>query len=73
MKTSWQSGTGTLECHWSEAVDPAQPHLPSLSETAREAREGGLLPRIPNFAAHSPLGSGEWFVPWSARWQVPHP
>ena len=26
---------------------------------------------LPNFGAHSPLGSGEWIAPWNVRWSVP--
>jgi hypothetical protein len=26
---------------------------------------------VPNFGAHSPLGSGEWIAPWDMRWSVP--
>jgi len=28
-------------------------------------------PAVPDFTTHSLLGSGEWFVPWNARWSVP--
>ena len=28
-------------------------------------------PSVPNFAAHSPLGSGEWIAPWHQRWSLP--
>jgi hypothetical protein len=70
MKTSWQSETRSLECRWFEAGQAVQRVGPQI-EGASESRDRSFLPSIPDFASHSPLGSGEWFAPWSQRWSLP--
>ena len=73
MGTAWQAETGLIECRWSPALEPRNDKPLWLQElSAMESRQG-FSPPLPNFAAHSPFGSGEWFVPWSARWRVPRP
>ena len=72
MKILWQSESGGLVCRWSDLLESDQ----STSPVAREASTGvyaRFVPPMPDFAAHSPLGSGEWFVPWNSRWSVPRP
>jgi hypothetical protein len=67
MMNSWQSESGSLVCRWSGLVEPPSPAvLASLHEGYER-----FVPPMPNFAAHSLLGSGEWFVPWNYRWSVP--
>ncbi len=68
MKTSWQTETGHLECHWFEAGQSVQ--RTGLEESSENA-DRSLSPSIPDFARHSPFGSGEWFAPWNARWSLP--
>jgi hypothetical protein len=75
MNGSWQAEDAHLRFRWSEIGEFA-PYHPDWMEEASNGREPsrqastGSTP-LPNFAAHSPLGSGEWFVPWDARWCVP--
>ena len=69
MKTSWQTDTGHLECRWS---DPGELRRnDSWMHDISEASDRSAVPSIPDFARHSPLGSGEWFAPWNVRWSVP--
>jgi hypothetical protein len=68
MKTSWQTETGHLECRWFEG---GQSVRQTDLEDSPENTDRSFLPSIPNFACHSPLGSGEWFAPWNARWSLP--
>jgi hypothetical protein len=70
MKTAWQTETGSLECRWAGLPDRKPYNSAWFQQASSEAYESALPP-VPDFAAHSPLGSGEWFVPWSARWCVP--
>jgi hypothetical protein len=72
VKISWQGESGGLECRWSNLLDSNQ----SNSSITHEASSGvytSFVPPLPDFAAHSLLGSGEWFVPWNLRWSVPRP
>jgi uncharacterized protein YodC (DUF2158 family) len=68
MKTSWQSETGRLECRWFEGGHSVRQ---TDLEDSPENKDRSFSPSIPDFACHSPLGSGEWFAPWSARWILP--
>jgi len=70
MKTSWQSDSDGLVCLWSVLLDDDQPHSPITLGASTEAY-ASFVPPMPDFAAHSLLGSGEWFVPWRLRWSVP--
>jgi hypothetical protein len=59
MKSSWQTETGHLACHWSEVgqrvlYDPR--YLQVSSET-----HSSYLPPVPDFASHSPFGGASWF------------
>jgi hypothetical protein len=72
MKTSWQIERGGLLCRWFNSEERIQYNVPWLQEASTETY-GKFVEPIPDFAAHSPLGSGEWFVPWDARWSVPRP
>ena len=68
MKASWETETGQLKCHWCEGGQSVQrTGLEEVSET----RDRSLAPTIPDFARHSPLGSGEWIAPWNVRWSLP--
>jgi hypothetical protein len=72
VKISWQGESSGLECRWSNLLDSNQ----SNSSITHEASSGvytSFVPPLPDFAAHSLLGSGEWFVPWNLRWSVPRP
>jgi hypothetical protein len=69
MKSSWQNDTENLSCRWSEVGQRVQYASDWIHETSN--LQSGHLPPVPNFASHSPLGSGEWFVPWRLRWNVP--
>jgi hypothetical protein len=70
MNTGWQTETGSLERRWSALLDRQQYNPAWLERESSEASDS-TLPSTPDFAAHSALGSGEWFVPWNARWSLP--
>jgi hypothetical protein len=63
MKTSWQSDTGHLACHWSE-VDLRDKYDPYWMQETSEV-QSGYLPPLPDFASHSPFGGVAWFQPKS--------
>ncbi len=69
MTLSWQKNTGNLSCLWSEVGQQVQYASDWIHETT--VVQSGHLPPVPDFASHSLLGSGEWFVPWRLRWNVP--
>ena len=70
MATSWQTEADRIVCRWSEAGRHIQYNPPWLQE-ASQSVDKSIPPAIPDFASHSALGSGEWFVPWNARLNVP--
>jgi hypothetical protein len=70
MKASWQSESGGLLCQWSDLLEGDRSKSPITPE-ASTGIYGSFLPPTPDFAAHSPLGSGEWYLPWNSRWIVP--
>lgn len=70
MNTDWQTESGSLECRWSELTERSR-YIPAWFHDAAPETYASVLPPIPDFAAHSPLGSGEWMVPWNARWCLP--
>jgi hypothetical protein len=72
VKISWQGESGGLECRWSGLLDSNQSN-PSITHEASSGVYASFVPPLPDFAAHSLLGSGEWFVPWNLRWSVPRP
>jgi hypothetical protein len=61
MKTSWQSDTGHLACHWSE-VGQRDKYDPCWMKEASEV-QSGYLPPLPDFTSHSPFGGVSWFQP----------
>jgi hypothetical protein len=67
MKIAWQAEAGSLACNWAEALESGRSRPDWLQEASTDV---AATPQIPDFAAHSPLGSGEWIVPWNARWSV---
>ena len=69
MKTSWQAESGGLTCRWSDILEGDTSDSPTTLQSST-GTTGTFVPPMPDFAAHSPLGSGEWFVPWAARWSV---
>lgn len=68
MKASWQIEADGLVCRWSNP----QENTPLTQDASPKVQES-FVQKLPGFAAHSPLGSGEWIAPWSARWSVPRP
>ncbi len=70
MKTSWQMEAGRVVCRWAGTESRVLYNAPWLEEASRSV-DRSVGPAVPDFATHSPLGSGEWFVPWNARWSVP--
>lgn len=70
MNTAWQTETGSLECRWSGLMERTQYTPDWLREASAGPHETVLTP-VPDFAAHSPFGSGEWFVPWNSRLRLP--
>ena len=59
MKSSWQSQTGTLGCHWSE-VGEFVAYRPAWLREESQMR-GSYLEPIPDFASHSAFGGPDWF------------
>jgi hypothetical protein len=70
MKTSWQTEAGHLECRWADLGQQVRRSVPWMHD-ASEGADRSRVSSMPNFAEHSPLGSGEWFAPWSMRWSLP--
>lgn len=70
MQTLWQTGPDGLACRWSEPAEPTPSHLIAIEENPGADFESYLDP-LPDFAAHSLLGSGEWLLPWNVRWSKP--
>jgi hypothetical protein len=70
MNTSWQTANPGIACRWTVPGAERSYDLSWLEES-----QGGLgaieADEHPDFATHSPLGSGEWFAPWNARWSLP--
>jgi hypothetical protein len=61
MRSSWQTETGHLECHWSEVGQRVQYNPDWMQETS-DIQSSYLQP-IPNFASKSPFGGASWFQP----------
>jgi len=60
MTSSWQTQTGHLACRWTEAGQRIQYNPCWMQETSNV--QSGYLPRVPDFASHSPFGGGaDWF------------
>jgi hypothetical protein len=70
MKTSWQTEADRIVCRWSEAGKHVQYNPLWLQDVSRSI-DTRIPTAVPDFTTHSLLGSGEWFVPWNARWSVP--
>jgi hypothetical protein len=70
MQRSWETRAEHLVCRWPEAGKHI-PYNPLWMQEASASVDRTISPAIPNFAARSPLGSGEWFAPWNIRWSVP--
>ena len=70
MSTSWKTEADGILCRWSETGEGVRTDAALLQE-ASAGVDRSVTPGIPDFAAHSPMGSREWFVPWNARWGVP--
>jgi hypothetical protein len=70
VKTSWQTEADQIVCRWTESEERIQYNPPWLQEAARST-DRSARQEVPDFSTHSPLGLGEWFVPWHARWGVP--
>ncbi len=70
VKTSWQTEAGRIVSRWNEAGKRIE-YSPLWLQVASQSVDRSVKPEVTNFTAHSPLGSGEWFVPWNARWNVP--
>ena len=70
MTSGWQMEAEQILLRWSGLeMDPQRNQL--WMEGLSQANDECLLPQLPDFAAHSPLGSGEWLTPWNARWSLP--
>lgn len=68
MLTSWRTEKDRLVCGWSRVRQQIEPDVLSMPGTSESDCEG--FTSIPDFAGHSPFGSGEWYVPWNIRWSV---
>ena len=69
MKTAWHIGG---LAYYVDGSDNGA-CIPNWIEESSNKFCGSFVQPIPDFAAHSPLGSGEWFVPWDMRWNVSRP
>lgn len=70
MTSGWQTGSSHIELRWTELTRNAPPDRSWLQDFPA-GHEALLAPLVPDLSAHSPLGSGEWMVPWDARWSLP--
>ncbi len=69
MISGWNVEGHSLIRSWSGPQERS-PHRPTwLQESLPHAVEVPA-PQLPNFAAHSSFGSGEWIAPWNTRWRV---
>ena len=64
MSSSWQTETGRLVCRWTEAGQRIEYNPPWMREASDAP--SGYLPRVPDFASHSPFGGPDWFLPHCA-------
>jgi len=69
MNSGWRVEGRGLARSWSIPREWS-PHRPAWLEEPSLAAADNPAPPLPDFAAHSPLGSGEWIAPWHARWSV---
>lgn len=67
MKVSWLTESGGIVSRWSEAGEHDQNNAPWIDGKS----ESVPLSSVPDFARHSPFGSGEWYAPWNVRWSKP--
>jgi len=72
MNPGWSVEAGRLACRWSGIMERRR-YTPAWFHGASPGAFENTAPPIPDFAAHSPLGSGEWIAPWRARWSLPTP
>lgn len=56
---SWQTETGHLASRWSEVGQRVDYKPQWMQETSN--MQSGYLPRVPDFASHSPFGGAFWF------------
>ena len=70
MTGSWKAEQDGLAHHWPEDLSDIRNRPAWLGE----APDGDFCKSpscVPEFAAHSPMGSGEWIAPWKVRWSLP--
>jgi hypothetical protein len=70
MNTTWQAESGNLECRWSGLLETSR-YTPDWPQQTTIGPDENVYTSVPDFAAHSPFGSGEWFVPFDRRWSLP--
>lgn len=70
MKARWQTEPGRILCRWSGTGECTRYNPPWMQDASGRI-DGHVSPAVPDFTMHSPLGSGEWYVPWRLRWSVP--
>jgi hypothetical protein len=64
MRSSWQTETGHLACHWSEPGQRIQ-YNPRWMQETPDIQSSYLQP-VPDFASKSPFGGASWFQPHTA-------
>lgn len=64
MRSSWQTETGHLRCHWVEVGQRVQ--NPRWMQETSDI-QSGYVPPVTDFASHSPFGGATWFVPYDRR------
>ena len=70
INTSWQTEANCLVWRWFEAGKCVTYNPLWIQEDSGNVSANVPSP-VPDFARHSPFGSGEWFAPWNARWSLP--
>ena len=70
MKREWQTEANRIEIRWTGLQMEDGSDRSWLNEFS-DCRDSIPTPLVPDLCAHSPLGSGEWMVPWDARWTRP--
>ncbi len=70
MNGTWQADSGCLTFKWTGLLEETR-YTPTFLQEPSQNADNCAMESVPDFAAHSLLGSGEWFVPWNLRWSTP--
>jgi hypothetical protein len=70
MKVLWKTELDRLSCQWCDVGERIPLNTTWIQDAPESTSKNVQTPSL-NFTSHSPFGSGEWYVPWNARWNVP--